>query len=531
MDPFRPMTFDNRPVAPVFLDSNPVTDGVANFAAALMNAGPAANQIREQRAAAELAKMWKDREWERQQAQDKLAALWHNQAQDRQIANDERLGRMTDAQIANLEADNARANLVGLSREGRGWLDSVGKLFHGGGGGGAKGTAKEQKKSDVFGYYKKLKKDYENDDDNQKMIQDLESFGDNLTQEQMDLLNWLKLQQKPQAAQTVPNSTLIDKGLAAANLGREATVGAQVVNAGKNVAVAPVTMVNQLMKGVDVAKPAVAGRPFLSSPESGWFGLAGKEVAKEVPKASGVLAKALGFGKNLGSGALKVAKSPGATLFNGAMAAGDIGSYFATGKSITGDGEWVGEQAANFGKWMNNGFNPENKEQTMNNWALNQDVPSNQLWGNMIQLGNISEPARTKEAMAIFIEKADEIKNSPKLNFAGRLNALKMLTQKINEHFQGSFPIIPIPGPEEMAKEGQGQVVIPELPGPGRYLKDLWSGSSGGFKSSLGMNQQNESRNLLLTEQTREYLRSVLKREPTQQEVIESIKEFNAGGR
>ena len=70
MGPFRPMTFDNRPVAPVFLDSNPVTDGVANFAAALMNAGPAANQIREQRAAAELAQMWKEREWERQAAPD-----------------------------------------------------------------------------------------------------------------------------------------------------------------------------------------------------------------------------------------------------------------------------------------------------------------------------------------------------------------------------------------------------------------------------------------------------------------------------
>jgi hypothetical protein len=238
MEPFRPMTFDNRPVAPVFLDSNPVTDGVANFAAALMNAGPAANQIKQQREAVELGRLWKEREWERQTQQDKLAALWHAQAQERQAANDARMGKLTDAQIANLEADNTRANLMGLSSEGRGWVDSVGKLFGGGrsgsGGNGNKvvrladgstvmvdkdgnrvndiGDPKGAKPIDIMAEYAKAQKNSGIDpipgsdqtENDKTIITNLQSLGDAATPSQKALLKWL--QQKYQNSPSAENA-------------------------------------------------------------------------------------------------------------------------------------------------------------------------------------------------------------------------------------------------------------------------------------------------------------------------------------
>jgi hypothetical protein len=242
MEPFRPMTFDNRPVAPVFLDSNPVTDGVANFAAALMNAGPAANQIKQQREAVELGRMWKEREWERQTQQDKLAALWHAQAQERQAANDKRLRDLTDAQIANYQADNAGAFLEGLSREGRGWMDSFGKLFGGGGhrsgGNGNKvvrladgstvmvdkdgnrvndiGDPKGAKPIDIMAEYAKAQKNSGIDpipgsdqtENDKTIITNLQSLGDAATPSQKALLKWL--QQKYQNSPSAENAKNTD---------------------------------------------------------------------------------------------------------------------------------------------------------------------------------------------------------------------------------------------------------------------------------------------------------------------------------
>lgn len=98
MSPSRSLVIDNRPVAPVFLDGSPLSDGVAQFASSIINAPIAADRTRRQREAQELATLWatQDRQTaaedrSRRIEQDELAQLWATQdrdraAQDRQIA-------------------------------------------------------------------------------------------------------------------------------------------------------------------------------------------------------------------------------------------------------------------------------------------------------------------------------------------------------------------------------------------------------------------------------------------------------------
>jgi hypothetical protein len=418
MEPFRPMIFDNRPVAPVFLDSNPVTDGVANFAAALMNAGPAANQIRQQREAVELGRLWKEREWERQTQQDKLAALWHQQAQERQAENDARMGKLTDAQIANLEADNTRANLMGLSSEGRGWVDSVGKLF---GGHGRAGAAKEQKKTDVLKTYNDLKKNYPEEPDNKKMIQDLESFGDNLTQEQIDLLNWLKSQQTAQVEQKQGETGWIDAGVWGGARAQELAEAAQVSNAVKNVATAVPKVLNAPFSGINVAEKVIdagkTGRPFLSGPKNGWFGLA-KEGVKDGAKVGSLFSRIAPIAR--------FAASPFMTLANGAMAVGDL----VSGDRVTGNGTAVGNMVAAGIKAANRDMVPENKEATLNIWASKTEkVNPSQLWGSLVANGMIPRDLASKENMNYFMNEIKTADEETTMNPLARRNFIKLTIQ------------------------------------------------------------------------------------------------------
>lgn len=122
MDPYRPLVIDNRPTLPVFYEGSPMTDGMANFAAALINAPQAAAQVRHQRERQQLEDLWKEREWDRTEQQDALNRLWGNQ--DRSMRQ-----KLNQAQIDNLSNDNARA-----------WAEDLGKaathLFGGGSKGG-----------------------------------------------------------------------------------------------------------------------------------------------------------------------------------------------------------------------------------------------------------------------------------------------------------------------------------------------------------------------------------------------------------
>ena len=142
MDPFRPVVIDNRPAQAVFSDSNPLTDGMHNFAAALINAPIAAQQIERQNAAQQLAQAWKQREYDRQSSQDQLAAAWKDAELKHQTANDAGTRKWQDAQIANLDADNTRQNWEmlgnGANNAAGKAIDALKLLFHGNG--GAKGT-------------------------------------------------------------------------------------------------------------------------------------------------------------------------------------------------------------------------------------------------------------------------------------------------------------------------------------------------------------------------------------------------------
>lgn len=151
MQPYRPLVFDNRPPVAQFIDGNPLTDGIANFGAAILNAGPAAAQIRQQREQQDMANAWRQQQDDRQARQDQLAQLWHDQGMQRQTRQDElaaagldRQNRLTDAQIANMKADNARQTMemwgTGIN-EGAKRLIDVWKQMSGGGAGHKGGQA------------------------------------------------------------------------------------------------------------------------------------------------------------------------------------------------------------------------------------------------------------------------------------------------------------------------------------------------------------------------------------------------------
>jgi hypothetical protein len=141
MDPYRPLVIDNRPAQGVFVDSNPLTDGIHNFAASLINAPLAAQQIEKQNAAQQLAQAWKQREYDRQTAQDALAQTWKQAEQKRQGEMDAGTRKWQEAQIANLDADNTRQNMQmlgnGANNAAARAIDALKLLFQGNKGGGA----------------------------------------------------------------------------------------------------------------------------------------------------------------------------------------------------------------------------------------------------------------------------------------------------------------------------------------------------------------------------------------------------------
>jgi hypothetical protein len=119
MNPVRQMTFDARPVAPQFLDGNPITDGMANLFASAINAPIAANQIRRQREMDDRQMMLQDQELARQNMLDDRAVQWHNQEQAtrgrdtglqvaRQNRQDAMAAAFQQAQMKNMDQDNAR---------------------------------------------------------------------------------------------------------------------------------------------------------------------------------------------------------------------------------------------------------------------------------------------------------------------------------------------------------------------------------------------------------------------------------------
>lgn len=84
MTPYRGMVFDNRPVAPVFLDSSPVSDGVAQFATALIQAPMMKQQIQSQRGAAAVEQAFKKRQLAHQERMDQMTNLFRQQELDLQ---------------------------------------------------------------------------------------------------------------------------------------------------------------------------------------------------------------------------------------------------------------------------------------------------------------------------------------------------------------------------------------------------------------------------------------------------------------
>jgi hypothetical protein len=125
----------------VFADSNPLTDGMHNFAASLINAPIAARQLeqqnQQQNAAQQLAQAWKQKEFDRQDAQNALAATWKEAEMKRQTDRDAGTQKFQDAQIANLDADNTRQNWSmlgnGANNAASRAIDAIKLLFHGNG--------------------------------------------------------------------------------------------------------------------------------------------------------------------------------------------------------------------------------------------------------------------------------------------------------------------------------------------------------------------------------------------------------------
>ncbi|HYE07655.1 MAG TPA: hypothetical protein VEL07_19205 [Planctomycetota bacterium] len=102
MKPYRPLVIDNRPTLPVFLEGSPLSDGMANFASALISAPQQAAAIRAQRERAEVEDLWRQREWDRTVEQDQMARMWGNHDRTQRA-------QLQQAQIANIQNDNTRA--------------------------------------------------------------------------------------------------------------------------------------------------------------------------------------------------------------------------------------------------------------------------------------------------------------------------------------------------------------------------------------------------------------------------------------
>jgi hypothetical protein len=134
---------DNTPASFRFKDGNPLSDGMASFAASIANAGPAAAQVRRQREQDSVAAAFQQAQGARADRALDLQSLWHQQANDMNLAKSgvyagedptmldlarkvsmagaqkaqgdqqqlDLQGQLTRAQIANLQADNARASL------------------------------------------------------------------------------------------------------------------------------------------------------------------------------------------------------------------------------------------------------------------------------------------------------------------------------------------------------------------------------------------------------------------------------------
>jgi hypothetical protein len=117
MDPFRPLVIDNRPPVAQFIDGNPMTDGLANLFASAINAPIAAGQIRRQRELDDRQQMLQDQALARQGMLDQRAETWRGQDLDRQAQRDSMAQVWQDAQIGNMQADNAR-QLAGMFGDG-----------------------------------------------------------------------------------------------------------------------------------------------------------------------------------------------------------------------------------------------------------------------------------------------------------------------------------------------------------------------------------------------------------------------------
>jgi hypothetical protein len=113
MDPYRPMVIDNRMPRAQFLDGNPMTDGLANLFASAINAPLAAGQIRRQREQDDRQTYLQDQQLQRQAQLDQRAETWRGQDLDRQSQRDDMAQVWQDAQIGNMQADNAR-QLAGM---------------------------------------------------------------------------------------------------------------------------------------------------------------------------------------------------------------------------------------------------------------------------------------------------------------------------------------------------------------------------------------------------------------------------------
>lgn len=108
MDPYRPLIIDNRPPVAQFIDGNPMTDGLANLFASAINAPIAAGQIRRQRELDDRQAFLQDQQLLRQAQLDQRAETWRGQDLDRQAQRDAMAQVWQEAQIGNMQTDNAR---------------------------------------------------------------------------------------------------------------------------------------------------------------------------------------------------------------------------------------------------------------------------------------------------------------------------------------------------------------------------------------------------------------------------------------
>lgn len=149
------------------------------------------------------------------------------------------------------------------------------------------------------------------------------------------------------------------------------------------------------------------GKAIFNAPFSG-INVAEKALSPAAALASGATAAPKGavaaaLARVLGPAA-RLAVSTPATIAQGALSVGDLLKYGTTGETITGGGEAVGDLVASGIKASNAGFNPEDKEATLNTWAYKEaTVDPKQLWGSMVADGTINRALATPENLKYFI--------------------------------------------------------------------------------------------------------------------------------